>query len=324
MINMQIPDTISTEAQEFLASVLQDAASIALEPQPAPDDFDSWDRLYEQGEEAARAMLPDLLAHYQPTARATTLGDVPVLDIQPEGWSDNGCVLMYIHGGSYTAYSAQTTQISSVPMAHDTGLRIIAVDYTVAPRGRVDTAIQQVLDVFSALSSEGYAPGNIALYGDSAGGGLAVTATLALRDRGLPMPAALVLWSPWLDVTGRGDSYQTLATAEPFYGYENDLKPSALAYAGDIELSDPRVSPLNADFVPGFTPTLIQGGTRELFLSDFVRFYQKLQEAQQPVVLDLYEGMVHVFQAFGWFLPESTAARRAVRKFLYQHLHTKN
>jgi acetyl esterase/lipase len=324
MINTKIPDTISTEAQEFLAAMLQDAASTASEPQPAPYDLDGWDRLYEQGEEAAQALLPNLLVHYQPTTQATTLGGVPVLDIRPRAWSDNGCVLVYVHGGSYTAYSAQTTQISSVPMAHDTGLRVIAVDYTVAPRGRADTAIQQVLDVFAALSSEGYAANKIALYGDSAGGGLATAATLELRDRALPMPAALVLWSPWLDVTGRGDSYQTLATAEPFYGYESDLRPSALAYAGGIELSDPRVSPLYADFAPGFTPALIQGGTRELFLSEFVRFYQKLQEAQQPVVLDLYEGMVHVFQAFGWFLPEANAARAIVAKFLAQHLHSSN
>ncbi len=155
------------------------------------------------------------------------------------------------------------------------------------------------------------AASDIVLYGNSAGGGLSAGSVLKMRDQGMEMPAALILWSPSSDITETGDSYVTLRDAEPFFTYRDVLGPSALAYADATDHRHPYVSPVYGDFTIGFPPTLIQGGAKEIFLSNFVRLYQALDQAGQTVKLDLYEGMPHVFMAA---LPESPKSRAAVGK----------
>ena len=178
----------------------------------------------------------------------------------------------------------------------------------------------EVVTVFRALKDQGFAMGDIAIYGDSAGGGLAAGSVLKLRDAGLGMPAAVVLWSPWADITETGDTYVTLKDAEPNYLYEKVLGPSADAYADPKDQKHPYVSPVYGDFAKGFPPTLIQGGTREIFLSNFVRLYQALDTAGQIVTLDLYEGMPHVFQVKLPESPESETALKKMDAFLWKHL----
>ena len=141
-----------------------------------------------------------------------------------------------------------------------------------------------------------------------------------MRDEGMEIPAAVVLWSPWSDITETGDTYQTLKHAEPVYRYETALKPSADAYADPKDQKHPYVSPVYGDYSKGFPPTLIQGGTKEIFLSNFIRHYQALDTAGQIVKLDLYEGMFHVFQSVLYGAPESNIALAKVNAFLKEHL----
>ena len=158
----------------------------------------------------------------------------------------------------------------------------VSLDYRTNPPGaRWQEVTDQVVNVFKALNKQGYAMKNLAIYGDSAGGGLAAATVLKLRDAGLGMPAAVVLWSPWADITETGDTYVTLKSAEPNYLYERVLGPSADAYADPKDQKQPYVSPVYGNFKKGFPPTLIQGGTKEIFLSNFVRLYQALDNAGQ-------------------------------------------
>ena len=100
--------------------------------------------------------------------------------------------------------------------ANATGLRVISVDYTVAPFSKWNQTTDQVISVIQALKDEqGYSLNDIAIYGDSAGGGLAAGSVLKMRDKGIGMPAAVVLWSPWTDVTQNGDTYFTLKASDP-------------------------------------------------------------------------------------------------------------
>jgi acetyl esterase/lipase len=216
--------------------------------------------------------------------------------------------------------SAKSTLGSSALMADVTGLRVISVDYTLAPHAKWQQVTDQVISVFEALRKQGYAMKDMAIYGDSAGGGLAAGSVLKMRDQGMGMPAAVVLWSPWSDITDTGDTYVTLKHAEPSYLYDRVLKPSADAYADPKDQKHPYVSPVYGDYTKGFPPTLIQGGTKEIFLSNFVRHYQALDTAGQTVKLDLYEGMIHVFQAALPGSPESKTALMKVDAFLKQHL----
>ncbi len=316
---VQVADTVSPEARNYLHS-LPDPAT--LPAWPAPDDLDGWKRAWQAGEAASEPNVKATLKRYQPTVVERKIGGVPVLDIKPRGWKDSVKVLVHTHGGAYTMYSAHSRLHSSVPAADATGLRVISIDYTLAPAGKWQTVTDQVLAVLDGLQKEGHKLKDIALYGESAGGGLAAGCVLKMRDKGLGMPAAVVLWSPWADITNSGDSAVTLKTFEPTYLYDRHLKPAADAYAAPKDQKHPYVSPVHGDYSKGFPPTLIQGGTRELFLSHFVRLYQAIDGADRLAVLDLYDGMPHVFQIRPEMAdaPETRTALKKMAAFLKRHL----
>ena len=170
-----------------------------------------------------------------------------MLDIKPKGWKDNGKVLVHAHGGAYALYSAHSRLPSSVPAATATGLRVISVDYRVAPQGKWQQVTDEVLAVFAALGKEWYRPKDIAIYGESAGGALAAGSVLKMREQSQGMPAAVVLWSPWADITNTGDSAITLKDFEPTYLYEKHLRQAAAAYADPKDQKHPYVSPVYSD-----------------------------------------------------------------------------
>ena len=176
-----------------------------------------------------------------------------------------------------------------------------------------------MIAVIKAVLDEGYEMSDIAIFGDSAGGGLAVSTVLNPRDAGLGMPAAVLLVSPWVDMSNEGDSQTTLKYADPTLKYDPLLKNSAKAYAGSLDIKDPRVSPYYADFTKGFPPSMITEGTKCILLSSSVRFYQKLEAAGHEVKLDLYEGMWHVFQQTP--MPESEVVIRKSASFINKHLN---
>ena len=203
-------------------------------------------------------------------------------------------------------------------MARATVLRVISVDYTTAPFAKWKEIQEQVVSVFKDLNKQGFAMKDIVLYGDSAGGGLAASTVLNLRDRGMGMPAAVVLESPWVDISDAGDTQRTLEYTDPLLHYDPLLKTSAIAYADGLKLTDPRVSPLYGDFSKGFSPSLITDGTKCIFLSTSVRLYQALEAARQDSKLDIYEGMWHVFQTSP--SPETEVSLKKIKAFFYQHL----
>jgi acetyl esterase/lipase len=188
---------------------------------------------------------------------------------------------------------------------------VISVDYTLAPFAMWEEITDQVIAVFQGLSAAGSSLAQLAIYGDSAGGSLAAGSVLKMRDLGMGIPAAVVMWSPWSDITDAGDTYRTLAGVEGSYLYDLHLKPAADAYADPSDQGNPCVSPVYGDYTKGFPPTLIQGGTREIFLSNFIRHYQAMDGSGAEVKLDLYEGMPHGFQNK---VPGSPEARLAVKK----------
>ena len=200
-------------------------------------------------------------------------------------------------------------------------LEVISINYTVAPFSKWNKTTDEVVSVIQALKEEqGYSLGDyVAMFGDSAGGGLVAASVLKMRDKGLGMPAAVVLWSPWLDLTGNGDTYFTLKDADPYLSYDSFLKNTAGAYADPADQKNPYVSPVYGNFSKGYPPTLIQGDTREIFLSEFVRLYQALDHAHVPVKLDIYEGMPHVHQ-YLYKTPESKVALSKMTDFLKMHL----
>ena len=158
--------------------------------------------------------------------------------------------------------------------------------------------------------------------GDSAGGNLALAAMLALRERRLPLPVAGVLMSPWTDLAATGESYVSRAKADPIH-----QRPMILALAknylgGQGDPYDPLASPLYADLA-GLPPLLIQVGDRETVLDDSVMFADMARAAGVDVDLQVWDGMIHVFQMFGAELPEAHQAIASIAGFLNRHLHIK-
>ena len=313
-----IPTTISKEAQEELRKIASNPFDFKS---PGPADLNGWKKLYHEMESMDFFGSQSIKDLYQPNITETKLGGVNVLDIKPKNWHDNGKVLVYTHGGAYTLLSANSSLSSSILAADATSLRVISIDYTVAPFSKWNQTTDQVISVIQALKDQqGYSLDDIAIYGDSAGGGLATGSVLKMRDGGMGMPAAVVLWSPWTDVTQNGDTYFTLKDADPLLTNNTFLKNSADAYANPIDQKNPYVSPVYGNFSKGFPPTLIQGGTKEMFVSDFVRLYQGLDQADVPVKLDIYEGMPHVFQYILIKTPESDISLSKMNDFLRAYL----
>lgn len=316
---MQIPDTISPEARKFL-QMLPDPALLAAWPES--HDLVGWKSAWEAEEAACALRVQATMKRYEPTVERRTLGGVPVLDVKPKKWRESGKVLVYAHGGAYTFYSARSRLQSSVTAADATGLRVIAVDYTLAPFAKWRQITDEMLAVFAGLQKEGHRLQDIGVYGESAGGALAAGAVLKMRDLGRGQPAAVVLWSPWADITNSGDSAITLKDFEPLYVYDKHLARAAAAYADPKDQKHPYVSPVYADYSKGFPPTLIQGGTRELFLSHFVRLYRAIDGAGGSAILDLHDGMPHIFQVRPELAdaPETRAALTKMARFLKRHL----
>jgi len=302
-----VPETISPEWGAFFLKKGQGREATM----PAPDDLEGWKAVQAANDEAKEAAADEKAAAFGVTYEVREIAGIPVVEVTPSKLASTDKIAVYTHGGAYVLNSAKAVIESAMLFAAGTGVRVIAVDYTLAPQSRWQETTEEIIDVFKALAEQGFTADDIVLYGDSAGGGLAAAVTLKMRDLGLKMPAALVLWSPWADISETGDTYVTLRDAEPYYTYQHVLGPAALAYADAEDHKNPYVSPVYGDFKPGFPPTLIQGGTRELFLSNFVRLYQALDQARQTVKLDIYEGMPHVFVPT---LPESAESRAAMAK----------
>ena len=309
------PTTVSSEAKAIINAF---TSAESKPPMPAADAIEQWNIIQQQPEAATKDQMHALIVEWGLNVSALELGGTQVLDIKPKGWKDNGKVLVYTHGGAYVLFSAMSTIPISGSVAQATGFRIISIDYTLAPHAKWHQISDEIVAVFKELLKQGYTMNDIGLFGDSAGGGLASTTVLRLRNEGLGMPAAVVLYSPMADLTCPGESYQTLKATESMYDYELHMKSSFAAYADPIDQKNPYVSSVYGDFTKGYSPTLIQGGTKELLLSSFVRLYQAMDISGVDVRLDIYEGMPHVFQRYP--IPESKIALNKVNDFFREHL----
>jgi epsilon-lactone hydrolase len=230
--------------------------------------------------------------------------------------------ILYFHGGGFRVGSVASHRDLIAQIALASGCRVLAINYRLAPEHRFPAALDDALAAYGWMLDRGLKSGNVAFVGDSAGGNLVLAAMLVLRERRLPLPASAVLMSPWTDLAATGVSYVSRAEADPIH-----QRPMILALAKDYlggqgDPCDPLVSPLYADLA-GLPPLLIQVGDRETVLDDSVMLAEKARAAGVEVNLEVWDGMIHVFQMFGAELPEAHPAIASIAGFLDQHLHIK-
>jgi acetyl esterase/lipase len=217
-----------------------------------------------------------------------------------------GAAVLYLHGGGYVIGSPRSHRHLAAAIGRAARASVLLPDYRLAPstrsRPRWTTRWPR-----TGGSWTGQAPARTVLAGDSAGGGLAVATLLALRERGLPLPAAGVCISPWVDLTFSGGSYATKAASDPIVTREG-VTEMARAYVGQGDPRVPLVSPLFAD-LRGLPPLLIHVGSDEVLLDDAVQLAERAKAAGVDATLEIYERMIHVWH---WFLPMLDEAQTAV------------
>jgi monoterpene epsilon-lactone hydrolase len=226
--------------------------------------------------------------------------------------------ILYFHGGGFRIGSIASHRDLIARMADAGGCRALAVNYRLAPEHRFPAALDDALAAYGWMLGQGLNANDIAFAGDSAGGNLVLATMLSIRNVGLPLPAAAALMSPWTDVAATGASYVSRADADPIH-----QRPMILAlarnYLGEGDPFDPLASPLYAD-LEGLPPLLIQVGDRETVLDDSTSLADKARAAGVDAELQVWDGMIHVFQMFPE-IPQAQQAIAAVATFLRRHLH---
>src|SRR5262245_39901477 len=149
---VHVPDTVSPQAQAFLRTLQAPALKPAF---PEPGDLAGWEKLRALAEADGKASSAPLLQRYAPTVTERRLGGIPVLDVRPQHWQDNGKVTVYTHGGAHVMYSAASMLGRAVVFAHATGLRVLSVDYTVAPLAKYHHMSDEVITAIRALVQDG-------------------------------------------------------------------------------------------------------------------------------------------------------------------------
>jgi acetyl esterase/lipase len=235
--------------------------------------------------------------------------------------SDAEGVLLLLHGGGYNSGSCKTHRALAAHLARATHTRVLLIDYRLAPEHPCPAAIEDAVYAYRWLLQHVSTPQQIVLGGDSAGGGLALAALIAIRDSGIAAPAAAVLLSPWLDLALRGESMHTRAQIDPLTSY-NDLRYAAALYLGDLAPDDPRASPLYAD-LGNLPPLLIQAGDHEVLRSDATRLAEQSTAAGTPAQLTIWDAMWHVWHAWADELPEARAAIEQIGEFVRRHRLTR-
>ena len=224
-------------------------------------------------------------------------------------------VALYFHGGGFRVGSLRSHRDLMARVSAASGCSVLGVDYRLAPEHRFPAARDDALTVYRWLLGQGHAAHDIALIGDSAGGGLALTLALALRDAGEPIPAAIATMSAWTDLSASRASYDSRAALDPIHQRRMILAMAANCLDEGDDPQDPRISPLFADLA-GLPPLLMQVGERETVLDDSRDFAHNAEQAGCKVTLEIWAGMIHVFQQFPEELPEAGLAIDSLGSFL--------
>jgi len=280
------------------------------------DDTAAWD-LVQLREDMARRPFPKDYARKVPRADIN-LASVPGSRFSPPRLAEKDGLILFLHGGSYLFGSSTTTHREMMArLAFETGLPVVAPDFRLAPEHPYPAQLHDALAVYSALLQDGASPDRLVIVGDSSGGNLAISLALALRDQGVPLPRALGLLSPWVDLDMPGQSFSEYDRYD--FGTREVLLKHALAFAGQHVLSDPRISPTHAD-LSGLCPCLVIVGELELPKDDILSFHTKLKEAGVATQLHIAPQMTHNPPALAGLHPEADIAIRKLASFVLSQL----
>ena len=235
----------------------------------------------------------------------------------------NDWAVLQLHGGAFVGGLNDLYRLMAVKYSGLTdGGRVYTLDYRLWPAYAYPSQQNDAMDAWTYLTgTAGYAADHIFVVGDSAGGNLALSLVLRLRDEGEALPAGIVAMSPWADLSNSGPSHLYNATNDPSFGLEADewdgVTPVGVdtTYPDGLNAQTPYLSPSFGDYA-GFPPMLLQAGDLEVLLSDSQMVYDNAVSHGVDCTFTVYPGMFHVFQGSLDLLPESRAAWEEIGAFL--------
>lgn len=234
------------------------------------------------------------------------VSDIPGFKICAENAQNDG-IILFFHGGSFTAGSTKDHLDLCGKLSHASGFCVFSVDYRLAPEHKFPDAVEDCLMSYLWLLKQGIEPSQIVIAGISAGGTLALSTILSLRDNGVDLPRGTVCMSPLVDMLLEGQSIVTNRGKD--WITQERLEKSIKIYLKGNKLTQPLASPLYAD-LHGLTPIMIQVGSHELLLDDIIKFYEKAVDSDVEVTFELWKDMFHSFQIFSSQINEGQDAIR--------------
>ncbi|MEI1689542.1 alpha/beta hydrolase [Acinetobacter baumannii] len=247
------------------------------------------------------------------------IAQVPTVHIQPKT-TKSGLGILYLHGGGYVVGSSKSHMKLAAQIGQAAQAQVWLAEYRLAPEHPSPAAIEDSIAVYKALLAQGQDPKKLVIAGDSAGGGLSLSTVIALRNAGLPLPAALVLLSPWVDLSLSGSTLKTHAAQDAMLS-EDWLVWCAKNYCGPKSATDPTCSPLYADLT-GLPPVLIHVGTEEVLLDDAKRLAEQAEKCGIPTTFKIYDKVGHVFQFHAGILKESDDSIKGIGQFIDKHMQS--
>lgn len=226
--------------------------------------------------------------------------------------------VLFVHGGGFTLGGGDTYAGFASWLASVTGADVYMPDYRLAPEDPHPAPTDDLFAAYRAIVELGHEPGRIAVIGDSAGAALSVEMVRSLPEMGVGSPAALVLISPWLDLSLSGASVDSVGDRDPVLR-RRWLDGAAREHAAGLHVDDPRISPLFAD-LRTLPPTLVQVGTDEILLDDATRFADRAYAAGVEVELQRFDGLWHDFQVYAKVLEPARGALDDIAAFLRRRL----
>jgi epsilon-lactone hydrolase len=223
-------------------------------------------------------------------------------------------VFLYLHGGGYALGSKATHRALVAEIARQVGFCALIPEYRLAPEFPFPAALNDALRCYEWLLETGHDPSDIVIGGDSAGGGLALATMIAARDKGLPLPAAQVLISPWVDLTVSQPSIYKFMEKTPMF-YLREMKVWARNYADEHALDHPLISPLYAD-LQGLPPILLQMSDTEVLVDEDLLLAERAQAAGVPVDLQVSHGLMHVWHIYWRYLEQAREAITRIVTFI--------
>ena len=314
--SIPLPESVSESFRRTIGLPYRDA-----EWNLDPPDAAGWREAVARQAKIIVPIIEHMCDRHGITVTQSTIENVPVFDVIPSRISkeNRSRLVLNLHGGGYVFNPGRAGLLEGVVLAISCGIRVLVVDYRMPPDHPFPAALDDAFAVWSSIVKR-YPHDTVAISGASAGGGLAMATILRAQQEGIQCPAALLIQTPWADLTQVGDSFQTNEWLDNVV-VSYSAMPVRLAklYANGHDYADPYLSPLQGD-LRLFPPTMLLSGTRDLFLSLTVLTHRKLRRAGVPASLHLIEGASHYQYFINPFADESQDAFAEMTIFINENL----